>query len=186
MTQLNAVFAQRIAETDLRLDRKSEILCALFPEFVERDTRSSFLTVHDGVLIVHGFPGSSWDRSGVIASVAERTRVVAADMLGYGQSDKPVDGMMAQIAENDGGRLLSRINRYQLERRVNLERWTEGLTKFSAPEFLFWGGREPLGNDFSSRSIGPVYHRPTLAIVVFPDLDRPEQRSNVNNFFDNF
>ncbi len=35
MTQLNAVFAQRIAETDLRLDRKSEKLCVRFPEFVE-------------------------------------------------------------------------------------------------------------------------------------------------------
>ena len=45
-----------------------------------------------GVLIVHGYPGSSWDWSGVIASLAERTRVVAADMLGYGQSDKPADG----------------------------------------------------------------------------------------------
>ncbi len=36
LTHLNAVVAQRIAETDLRLDRKSEILCARFTEFVER------------------------------------------------------------------------------------------------------------------------------------------------------
>ena len=45
-----------------------------------------------GVLIVHGFPGSSWDWSGVVPQVAERTRVVVPDMLGFGQSDKPQTG----------------------------------------------------------------------------------------------
>ncbi len=45
-----------------------------------------------GVLIVHGFPGSSWDWSGVVPQVAERTRVVIIDMLGMGRSDKPQDG----------------------------------------------------------------------------------------------
>jgi pimeloyl-ACP methyl ester carboxylesterase len=45
-----------------------------------------------GVLIVHGFPGSSWDWSGVVPLVAERTRVVVPDMLGFGQSDKPQTG----------------------------------------------------------------------------------------------
>ncbi len=45
-----------------------------------------------GVLIVHGFPGSSWDWAGVVPLVAERTRVVVLDMVGFGQSDKPLDG----------------------------------------------------------------------------------------------
>ena len=45
-----------------------------------------------GVLIVHGFPGSSWDWSGVVPKVAERTRVVVPDMLGFGRSDKPQTG----------------------------------------------------------------------------------------------
>ena len=45
-----------------------------------------------GVLIVHGFPGSSWDWSGTVPTVAERTRVVVPDMLGFGRSDKPQDG----------------------------------------------------------------------------------------------
>ncbi len=45
-----------------------------------------------GVLIVHGFPGSSWDWSGVVPQVAERTRVVIPDMVGFGQSDKPQTG----------------------------------------------------------------------------------------------
>jgi pimeloyl-ACP methyl ester carboxylesterase len=45
-----------------------------------------------GVLIVHGFPGSSWDWSGVVPEVAKRTRVVIPDMIGMGRSDKPQTG----------------------------------------------------------------------------------------------
>ncbi len=45
-----------------------------------------------GVLIVHGFPGSSWDWSGVVPQIAKRTRVVVPDMLGFGRSDKPQSG----------------------------------------------------------------------------------------------
>jgi pimeloyl-ACP methyl ester carboxylesterase len=46
----------------------------------------------DGVLIVHGYPGSSWDFSTVVPEVAKKTKVVVIDMLGFGQSDKPLDG----------------------------------------------------------------------------------------------
>jgi len=45
-----------------------------------------------GILIVHGFPGSSWDWSGVVPQLAKRTRVVVPDMVGFGQSDKPQKG----------------------------------------------------------------------------------------------
>ena len=45
-----------------------------------------------GVLIVHGYPGSSWDWSTVVPEVAKKTKVVVPDMLGFGQSDKPLDG----------------------------------------------------------------------------------------------
>jgi pimeloyl-ACP methyl ester carboxylesterase len=46
----------------------------------------------DGVLIVHGYPGSTWDWSTVVPRVAKKTKVVVIDMLGFGQSDKPLDG----------------------------------------------------------------------------------------------
>ncbi len=46
----------------------------------------------DGVFIIHGFPGSSWDWAEVVAQVSKHTRVVVFDMVGYGQSDKPMDG----------------------------------------------------------------------------------------------
>jgi pimeloyl-ACP methyl ester carboxylesterase len=45
-----------------------------------------------GILIVHGFPGSSWDWSAVVPQLAKRTKVVIPDMVGFGQSDKPQKG----------------------------------------------------------------------------------------------
>ena len=45
-----------------------------------------------GVLVVHGYPGSSWDFSEVAAQVSKKTKIVVADMIGFGQSDKPLKG----------------------------------------------------------------------------------------------
>ncbi len=67
--------------------------------FIEVDGNRIFVvskgkakTKGHGVLIVHGFPGSSWDWSGVVPQVAKRTRVVIPDMVGFGQSEKPQTG----------------------------------------------------------------------------------------------
>ena len=45
-----------------------------------------------GVLIVHGYPGSSWDWQGVVEHIGEKARVVVSDMRGFGLSEKPLDG----------------------------------------------------------------------------------------------
>jgi len=45
-----------------------------------------------GVLVVHGYPGSSWDWANVVPPVAKKTKIVVPDMIGFGQSDKPKDG----------------------------------------------------------------------------------------------
>jgi pimeloyl-ACP methyl ester carboxylesterase len=45
-----------------------------------------------GVLVVHGYPGSSWDFSKVVATVEKETKIVVPDMIGFGQSDKPLTG----------------------------------------------------------------------------------------------
>ncbi len=45
-----------------------------------------------GVLIVHGYPGSSWDFSNVVAQVEGNTKVVVPDMIGFGQSESPLTG----------------------------------------------------------------------------------------------
>lgn len=43
------------------------------------------------VLVLHGFPTSSWDFAEVARLVASDRRVVLFDFLGFGLSDKPVD-----------------------------------------------------------------------------------------------
>jgi len=45
-----------------------------------------------GVLLTHGYPGSSIDWKNVVPRVALHTRIVISDFLGFGQSDKPTDG----------------------------------------------------------------------------------------------
>lgn len=44
------------------------------------------------LLLLHGFPTSSWDWHQVFDVLAQRYRVIALDKLGYGYSDKPADG----------------------------------------------------------------------------------------------
>jgi pimeloyl-ACP methyl ester carboxylesterase len=43
----------------------------------------------DVILLIHGMGGSSETWSGVIPRLAEKYRVIAPDLLGHGQSDKP-------------------------------------------------------------------------------------------------
>lgn len=43
------------------------------------------------LLAVHGFPSASWDWHAMWDELTARFRVVAADMIGYGWSDKPRD-----------------------------------------------------------------------------------------------
>lgn len=41
------------------------------------------------IVLIHGFPTSSWDWQGIWAGLRDRYRLVAMDMLGFGFSDKP-------------------------------------------------------------------------------------------------
>jgi pimeloyl-ACP methyl ester carboxylesterase len=41
------------------------------------------------ILLIHGFPTSSWDWQPIWSSLRKRYRLVAMDMLGFGFSDKP-------------------------------------------------------------------------------------------------
>jgi pimeloyl-ACP methyl ester carboxylesterase len=45
----------------------------------------------EAVLLLHGFPTSSWDYAGIIDRLADKRRLVAFDLLGFGLSDKPAD-----------------------------------------------------------------------------------------------
>lgn len=43
------------------------------------------------IVLIHGFPTSSWDFQAIWPALNHRYRVVAMDMLGFGFSDKPAD-----------------------------------------------------------------------------------------------
>jgi pimeloyl-ACP methyl ester carboxylesterase len=53
------------------------------------------------VLILHGFPGSSFDWHAVIPPVAEVARVIAFDFLGYGLSAKPLEAGYSLFEQAD-------------------------------------------------------------------------------------
>jgi pimeloyl-ACP methyl ester carboxylesterase len=52
----------------------------------------------EALLLIHGFPTASWDWHRVWSRLADRFRLVAPDMLGFGFSEKPRDHVYA-IAE---------------------------------------------------------------------------------------
>jgi pimeloyl-ACP methyl ester carboxylesterase len=52
------------------------------------------------LLMIHGFPMSSWDWKDVFAPLSENYHVVAPDMLGYGFSDKPTKGDYSTRAQS--------------------------------------------------------------------------------------
>jgi pimeloyl-ACP methyl ester carboxylesterase len=60
------------------------------------------------VLVLHGFPTSSWDFAAAIERVAESRRVVAFDFLGYGFSDKPRDYGASLFEQADVAQLVAR------------------------------------------------------------------------------
>lgn len=62
--------------------------------FDHESHRIAYWTAGEGrpLLLIHGFPTSSWDWHQVWGALAERRRVIACDMLGFGLSAKPRSG----------------------------------------------------------------------------------------------
>jgi len=53
------------------------------------------------LLLIHGFPTSSFDWASVWPALAQRYRLLAIDMLGFGLSDKPLDFAYSVAASAD-------------------------------------------------------------------------------------
>lgn len=53
------------------------------------DTGPSLTERSEAVVVIHGFPTSSFDFRSVLPRLAEHRRVILLDLLGYGLSDKP-------------------------------------------------------------------------------------------------
>lgn len=73
--------------------------------FLGVDGRQVFVTGQGergpDVLILHGFPASSFDWRNVIPHLAGKARVTAFDFLGYGLSDKPADPRVTLFEQAD-------------------------------------------------------------------------------------
>ena len=65
-----------------------------------RDIGDTTASADDTLLLLHGFPESSYSYHAVIDDLADRfKRIVLYDMLGYGLSDKPTEGYTYSLFE---------------------------------------------------------------------------------------
>jgi pimeloyl-ACP methyl ester carboxylesterase len=76
--------------------------------------------------------------------------------------------MVAQIYENHGSRLMPRLIRYLKERQQNLQRWTDGLTKFSAAETVIWGTEDKIAVEAMADRMREL--RPAIDLHKWPDV----------------
>ena len=53
------------------------------------------------LLLIHGFPSASWDWHYLWQPLAQRYRVIACDMLGFGDSAKPVNHEYSLLEQAD-------------------------------------------------------------------------------------
>lgn len=85
----------------------------LFRMFVhERGPQLTPTAGHEpAILLIHGFPTSSYDWRGVVEQLEVRHRVIAPDLLGFGLSDKPEAFGYSLFQQADAlEELLSRLN----------------------------------------------------------------------------
>ena len=93
-----------------------------------------------------------------------------------------LDVMIAQIYEKDGDRLMPRLIRYQQERKDNLQRWTDGLTKLSAPTSIYWGRQDVNGKEEQADKLKEL--NPSIDLhkwddcAHWPPIEVPERLAN--------
>ena len=71
--------------------------------FVFRGQTIRYWTAGQGepLLLIHGFPSASWDWHYLWQPLAQRFRVIACDMLGFGDSAKPVNHEYSLLEQAD-------------------------------------------------------------------------------------
>lgn len=129
------------------------------------------------VMILHGFPGSSYDWHEVVALLEDRLRVIVFDMLGYGFSSKPLDARYSLFEQADLAEAVARS--LEVDRCVLvahdmgdtvcaelLMRSTEGKLGFAIDRAILTNGS--IFMDLVQLSAGQ------LAILSLPDEVLPE------------
>ncbi len=125
--------------------------------------RIAYWTAGSGrpLLLVHGFPTSSWDWHRVWEPLAARHTLVACDLLGFGLSDKPRSGYSIHRQADLQASLLARLGLDDCDALVHdygvsvgqelLARQTDGALPFRIGRMLFLNG-----------GLFPGLHRPRL------------------------
>ncbi|WP_339494762.1 alpha/beta fold hydrolase [Pseudomonas sp. RA_105y_Pfl2_P56] len=88
--------------------------------FVFRGQSIRYWTTGQGepLLLIHGFPTASWDWHYLWQPLAQRYRVIACDMLGFGDSAKPVNHRYSLLEQADLQQAL--LAHLQVEQPVHL------------------------------------------------------------------
>lgn len=79
-----------------------------------------------------------------------------------------IDGLVAMIRQQRGGRLLARQNRYLLERRANQPRWTTALIDYPERLSLIWGAHDPIATTAMPTRLLEL--RPQTDLTVLHDV----------------
>ncbi|HEN8800815.1 TPA: alpha/beta hydrolase [Pseudomonas putida] len=88
--------------------------------FIFRGQSIRYWTAGQGepLLLLHGFPTASWDWHYLWGPLTQRFRVIACDMLGFGDSAKPVDHTYSLIEQADLQQAL--LGHLQVDQPVHL------------------------------------------------------------------
>ncbi len=132
--------------------------------------RIAYWTAGSGkpLLMVHGFPTAAWDWTPIWHQMAAQHRLVAADMIGFGLSDKPRSG-------------------YSIDRQVDMQLALLdhlGITEFDAlvHDYGVSVGQELLARQHEGTGAAGLGKMVFLNGGIFPDLHRarPIQKLGVS------
>ncbi len=115
------------------------------------------------LVLLHGFPTSSWDWHRVWPALTDHFRVLAADFLGFGLSEKPRDHSYSLLAQTD---LIGTLSEYVGFRRFHLLAHDYGVSV----------AQELLARDFDRRNTDmPTVLRSVCFLNggLFPEVHRP-------------
>lgn len=141
------------------------------PGIVERDVSIGDLRLHyreagpensplPTVLLLHGWPTSSFLWRNVMPAMARERRIVALDLPGFGGSDKPLD------ASYGFAFYTSVLDRFT--RAVGIDRVALGVHDLGGPIGLYWASRQPIERIERLMLLNTlVYPEMSSAVVVF-------------------
>ncbi len=130
--------------------------------FVDVDgLRLHYTTAGEGepVLLLHGWPTSSFLWRGVMGPIAKGNRVIALDLPGFGQSDKPLDASYSF-------RYFDRVLEGFLD-ALEIPETSLAVHDLGGPVGLFWACQHPERLKRLALLNTLVYPNPSLAVILF-------------------